>query len=261
MNSLQPDIGRAKYEAFLLTKEFAITQPEEIQLSDIAMALGIYIREETLVGAEARLVRNGPKGVIRINSAIQLIGRKRFTIAHELGHWRLHDVVFQVCTEEDLNGSGSKIIEVEANAFAGAFLMPTLIFSPYCSGIPPDLGLVCELADIFKTTMTATALRFIEESSYPCAVVMSENRKILWWKSRKDSGFWLEKGWEISPKSNAWDPLQGQRRRRVHPSLWFSETERFSNVDLYEQSMSLGRYGNTLTLLSIEDKLESEDDE
>lgn len=58
-------------------------------------------------------------------------GRRRFTVAHELGHWHLHrdrgDSHF--CRPEDIGGSQSdlyalKRIEAEANRFAAALLMP-----------------------------------------------------------------------------------------------------------------------------------------
>lgn len=58
-------------------------------------------------------------------------GRRRFTVAHELGHWRLHrdrgDSHY--CRPEDIGGSENdlfalKHIESEANRFAAALLMP-----------------------------------------------------------------------------------------------------------------------------------------
>ncbi len=58
-------------------------------------------------------------------------GRRRFTIAHELGHWHLHrdqgDSHF--CRPEDIGGSRDELyelrrLEAEANRFAAALLMP-----------------------------------------------------------------------------------------------------------------------------------------
>jgi hypothetical protein len=130
MNNAEPDISRAHYEAFKLIKEFAITKPEEILVADLAMALDVYVREEALIGAEARLLRNKRKGIIRISSTIQQPGRKRFAIAHELGHWKLHNEVLQICTEEDLHGPGSKTIEAEANALQVLCLCQVVCFLP-----------------------------------------------------------------------------------------------------------------------------------
>ncbi len=59
--------------------------------------------------------------------------RQRFSIAHELGHYKLHAIggrtIYHRCTqscidrEESSNGS-SMDVEDEADAFAGAFLLP-----------------------------------------------------------------------------------------------------------------------------------------
>ena len=61
-------------------------------------------------------------------------GRRRFTVAHELGHWHLHrDTQTHArglyCRSEDVGGSDAELraaraIEAEANRFAAALLMP-----------------------------------------------------------------------------------------------------------------------------------------
>jgi hypothetical protein len=58
-------------------------------------------------------------------------GRRRFTVAHELGHWHLHRGrgSSHYCRPEDIGGSQNdlyalKHIESEANRFAAALLMP-----------------------------------------------------------------------------------------------------------------------------------------
>ena len=60
-------------------------------------------------------------------------GRRRFTVAHELGHWHLHrhgkGAHTRFCRPEDIGGARdelrlSRAIEAEANRFAAALLMP-----------------------------------------------------------------------------------------------------------------------------------------
>lgn len=61
-------------------------------------------------------------------------GRRRFTIAHELGHWELHrsagdETHARFCRTDEVGGSAedlrrTKRIEQEANRFAAALLMP-----------------------------------------------------------------------------------------------------------------------------------------
>jgi len=72
---------------------------------------------------------NNSQPYIMINQNIANIGRKNFTIAHELGHFflnhKLHTNSFN-CYEDDIieNNQITKNIEHEANHFASCFLMP-----------------------------------------------------------------------------------------------------------------------------------------
>ncbi len=57
--------------------------------------------------------------------------RQRFTIAHELGHFLLHDGEavhydkdYRVSLRSDLSSAGTDIEEIEANFFAASLLMP-----------------------------------------------------------------------------------------------------------------------------------------
>ena len=253
----EPDIGRAKFEAHKLAKSLHIISPSQYDIEDIAMSLGIYVREEPLIGAEARLIRNGNRGIIRINPRIINKGRKAFTIAHEIGHWILHDRNIQVDTEKEILESSPQVIEKEANAFAGSFLMPSYLFYPICQNETPTLELINSLANTFSTTLTATAIRFTEEALFPCAIVFSKDGIISWWTANKSSRIWIERRQEIDTDSNAFSLEEGETstRRRVPLSYWFEDENKFRGQSLYEQSTHLGYYGITITLLSLEDKL------
>jgi Zn-dependent peptidase ImmA (M78 family) len=256
-STLRPDIGRAKFEALKLARSLHITKPAQYELEDVAMLLGIYVREEPLLGAEARLIRNGSRGLIRLSSSIINRGRKRFTIAHELGHWLLHDTNIQIDTPKDILESSPQKVEIEANTFAGVFLMPSYLFSPLCSNETPTLELISSLAEKFATTLTATAFRFVEEAVFPCAIVFSEGGIISWWVASKSSRIWLECGQEIDSESTAFSLKDGERspRQRIPFHRWFESSNQFGGLVLFEQSTLLGRYGLTVTLLSLEEKL------
>ena len=98
----------------------------------IARLLGIVVKaepvEDDLSGA---LVREGGQAVIGVNS-LHHKNRQRFTIAHELGHFRLHDSVpfhmdddfRRVDFRAKSNPHVSAQDEIEANQFAAELLMP-----------------------------------------------------------------------------------------------------------------------------------------
>lgn len=83
--------------------------------------------EESLQGAI--FVGKNNKVKIVVNSIINNVGRKNFTIAHELGHYFLKhklDNGQSFCSVKDIESglSASSQQEVEANYFSSCFLMP-----------------------------------------------------------------------------------------------------------------------------------------
>ncbi len=117
---------KAEVAAAKLLRRFGLRDPRNLVLEDLAMALGVVVVDASLKGAEARLVRRGKKGLIRVSDAIPEAGRRRFAIAHELGHWSVHAHTSQLnlCLDEDIVGYKGSREELEANAFAGSLLMP-----------------------------------------------------------------------------------------------------------------------------------------
>ena len=251
------NLTRARHAADKRIKRFRIARPEDITLEDIAMAVGVLVVEDKLEGSEARLLRKGGKGIIRVKAGIPEIGRRRFAIGHELGHWELHADLSQwvLCSEADLLEYNGSPPEIEANTFAAELLMPTNLFRPRCERAEPSLELIKALARDFHTTITATAIRFVEECREPCLVVFSENGRVRWWKSRNhEPGMWIASHQPLHHESFAWDCLKDtpvpNTMQPVPAEAWFPES-RTGPKDVHEQSMRLGQYPTILTLLWI----------
>jgi hypothetical protein len=79
-----------------LLQELGITEPEEIDLEAIAFHVGARVRIRALCGCEAYIVGCGGQALITVNQDSSA-RRKRFSIAHELGHWRFHRGKTLVC--------------------------------------------------------------------------------------------------------------------------------------------------------------------
>lgn len=101
----------------------------------IAENLGIKILIEDLGTVDGVLYIQNGEGIIGLNSKHEKnLNRRRFTVAHEIGHFVLHkyeknvfidDSQFHTRFKRDENSaSGEFRIEREANAFAAALLMP-----------------------------------------------------------------------------------------------------------------------------------------
>lgn len=97
-------------------------------------------------------------------------GRRRFTLAHELGHFLMHEGEFADNGFE----SPSNSIEREANLFAKELLMPSHIvaqtYKDFMS-LNIELDIVSELSWAFRVSKEAMAIRLSELELVP------ENRK------------------------------------------------------------------------------------
>lgn len=76
------------------------------------------------------LVREGDKAILGVNRSHHL-NRQRFTIAHEIGHYLLHegdrifvDRTYNVSMRSSTSSLGTDTEEIEANTFASHLLVP-----------------------------------------------------------------------------------------------------------------------------------------
>src|SRR5690242_18740124 len=97
-------------------------------LASIASSLGLKIKEVDSTGFDGALIRgkNVRKGLIAIKKSMLEGARKRFTVAHEIGHFVIpyHQNIESICAEEQVESwrNGLKRAEVEANEFAAELL-------------------------------------------------------------------------------------------------------------------------------------------
>jgi Zn-dependent peptidase ImmA (M78 family) len=108
-------------------------QSAPVPVEKIARSLGLTVRKEpTEDDLSGFLVRDRKKGtaIIGVN-ARHHPNRQNFTVAHELGHFLLHegdaihvDRRFQVKLRNEESSKGTDLEEKEANLFAAELLMP-----------------------------------------------------------------------------------------------------------------------------------------
>lgn len=258
MQNNAPNVTSARFEAACLIHKYGISAPEDINLEDIAWALGVHIKRARLQGAEAWLFRKGQQGIIRVNDRIQNPRRRRFTIGHELGHWRCHCNQSQgwICSTSDIHAYRGSAAEVEANAFAAELLMPKQMLCAYLAGRELSIAQVCDVADHFDTTLTSTAVRLVEESKDPCCVIFSQNDVVKWRRcSNIGFDFWLPHNFAVDMQSRAYDcrrePACSPGPQKVPSSAWLKgkNSENFSEV--WEESVLLPEYRTVVTLLSF----------
>jgi len=250
---------RARRVAHDLIKYYAISSPNDIRLEDIAMDRHVFVREGELKNSDAYLLRKGRRGIVRIRSSIPELGRKRFAIAQELGHWEMHenDSQFNFCTEENLSDYQGNPMEVEANIFASELLIPTLLARASFGSVTPSIEAAKDLSTTFTTSLTAAAIRLVQLSKEDCLAVFSKGGIVKWWKKGKEFSSipGIEKNHPLHPESEANEILCGGKPSsimvRVPNEAWFPWAKNKHGFEVHEQSIQLGRYSTILTLLWI----------
>jgi len=151
-----------------------------IQPDKIAESLGLEIVYKKFSDgvSGALILKQDSKPIIVVNEDHSPV-RKRFTIAHELGHFILkhgRDGLFidkkeHFIFRNELSATGEERQEVEANAFAAALLMPeemvkremaklsSIGFDLYNDDEDGDLRIIKELAKKFKVSKAAMTFR------------------------------------------------------------------------------------------------------
>lgn len=259
MTPQKPNFMRAQGTAHKLARRYGFAHPREICLEDIAMERGVLVIPSRMDGCEARLVRKGRNGIIRVNNTIPERGRQRFGVAHDLGHWEMHDSSqWFVCKAADLRDYERSPTEAEANTFASELLMPTHLVRPRCQRVSPSLQAIKSIAEDFDVSLTSAAIRFVRESEHECVLVASKNRQVHWWvRKRERYGVWLSAGQAIDQQSLAWWAYEGEPTAEelepVPTEAWFPDLPDGVEFEVCEQSMKVGNYNAVLTLLCISD--------
>lgn len=223
------------------------------------------IKGEDLDGIDGMLIANKDrsKWLILYNSAMSSEGRKRFTIAHEFGHYLLHrhqQDQFECGSDVIEVGNGSeRDVEGEADLFASTLLMPLDDFRRQVDGQPASFDLLGHCADRYGVSLTAVALRWIEIAPRRAVLVASRDDHMLWAKSNnaafKSGAYFatrkntIELPGEVLAHSN--NALTMSQQRTTRAQLWFPREP--ANMPVIEMIRVAEQYDYTLTLLLLPD--------
>jgi Zn-dependent peptidase ImmA (M78 family) len=165
---------KAEKEAAALLAKFKITSPP-VPVEIIAKEMGATLVFEPFTSdgddISGILYRKDNRTIIGINSAHSET-RRRFSIAHELGHLTLHskelfvDKVVRIDFRDRISSLAIKPEEIAANAFAAELLMPQAFIVDEIarrlskrSTLPTKEKLIKDLANTFKVSPQAMEYR------------------------------------------------------------------------------------------------------
>lgn len=230
----------------------------EVTKTKFADPIGCVI-PHGIAGIDGMLSKRQKKNdwCISYDDSVTVPGRINFTIAHELGHYLLHRKqrdAFQCGQVQmlDYDSLESRRIESQANTFASYLLMPRNDFETQIAGHKLSFDLLGHCADRYQTSLTATALRWLEFTAEAAMLVVADHDEFICWsycsQSAKRIGAYIPPG-EIVPSSvlehMRSNPQNLRESRRVAPGVWHATEEAIESLivsDHFEQNIFLIRF-------------------
>lgn len=239
-----------------LVQDLGISDPKDIDLDAIAHMLGVTVQYQTLQGCEALIVGSGERAIVKVNSNCSL-ERQRFSLGHELGHWHYHrgKVLYCALDDADVDSRAARETEAAADNYSASLLMPTFLFRPSVSSKKRIAWkTIRELADEYRCSLLATALRVVDLNLAPMMFVMVRDGRRAWFKSAKDiSRRWFPRD---APESDAFAfdlsfnaAKAAVGPKKVQASSWF-DNRQAERLELIEDSIRVGDF--VYTLLALE---------
>lgn len=237
---------------------------------ELARSLGIEVKSKPARahGVSGMLLRVDNQFGITYATHIDNIGFQHFSVAHELGHYFLPGHIDAVLGDGTVHqshagfASGDRY-EIEADHFAAGLLMPTFLFGEAMRTAGEGLTAIDALADLCQTSRTATAIRYTQITRDPVAIVLSVGDRIDYCfmsdaLKAVDSLDWIRKR-DLLPKNTATfafnqddDRIRNAERDEDASDMqdWFNGPH---SVEITEEILGLGKYGKTLTVLTVLD--------
>lgn len=161
MQMRRANLQGAEDSANLLLGMLNIDDPDAMPVDPEAIAEALDLKVVTFGPDKFPELNPAPWGFfVRSENTIfvnrdQSNTRRRFTIAHEIGHFLMHkEDLVDVQMRNDKSSAGTDPAEIEANRFAAALLMPEGLFRPLATSFTVD-----RLASYFNVSPAAADLR------------------------------------------------------------------------------------------------------
>ena len=258
------NLSRSSLYASALREELQIKGC--VDLAAVAEEFRLSIRELHLAGCDGALLRSSidSRGIIAVNSSIREFGRKRFTVAHEIGHRVLHGAS-AACSPSDVGNwsADAKQIEKAADEFAAELLLPSKEIGAVINSRSPSLQNIQSVAQEYQASLSASAWRFCDLVGTPCAVIWSTNEVIQWSRKSDSFRFFLQRGVKVPPASYAMAAYKGKEvpddPEPVAANEWIESGRLLDGAEVWEQSLGLRSYDSVITLLWLKREIAREE--
>lgn len=203
-------MNKGRLAAIKLREDIGLDDPTDLSIEDIIISQGGHVQFRSMGKVDGRIIYGKRISTVCINSDIGYESRKRFALAHELGHLIMHkgsgihddvvDVQWFLNTDENLKKGGQ---EYEANQFASEFLMPIDHLVSFAKNKVFGPQLIFDLADKFLTSLTSLAYKYLEINLHPIALFNIQDGKVKFWKKSEDWDVYLKDLTKLPPPDDS----------------------------------------------------------
>lgn len=237
-----------------------IDNPSEIAIADLINLNDGIVQEIPLDNCDGRMVMKNGRSIVSLNSNIEYPQKKRFVLAHELGHMLLHGNSEATFSDDyaTLEAYKNGPQEIEANEFASELLMPESLFKQACFKRKFSSDLLRELAETFNTSITSTAYRYRQFGNHPICLFFSKDGKIIYWKKSDDFSVWIPDrnklsvpadsvAFEYYSKGTIYSKKDSDQQ--IFKSTWFELGENNADTPMFEYCVVTPRYNTVLSVI------------
>ena len=252
-NEIDLKLLKAEHLASNTIEQFGICSPEHIRVRDIAFALGATVIEQKISRAAASIVKVDNHATIRI-SPTDSQERKRFSIAHELGHLVMNHVesIQRVCSDEDMMNWYQSSQETQANFFASELILPKKLVERRCDIAEVNFEPIIQIAKDFRSSLTATAIKFVRLCPEKCALVFSSKGKVQWFYKSPDWWPFIRRDKKLDKRTLAYDFFISKQMDKepveIDADAWIESS---GINEIVEHSIGSSRHGFVLSILWI----------
>ncbi len=253
-------INKGAIAAQKLINEFGIEHPNDFTIEELIHARDIILEEKKISNCDGRIVFGKLKSKISINSDLKYIGRRRFTLAHELGHFELHrnlntHLDDNALTLDYFKNGGQ---EYEANQFATELLMPSKPFVTYTQGKRFSPELLRDIAEHFETSITSATFRYLELGQHPIYLFHCRDKKVIYWKNTNN---YYRKVKDITRLQPPTDSVameffndgtiyrKNDSAQEIEKSTWFETGQYDSDDEYFEYAIVTKDYNTVLSVV------------
>lgn len=168
-----------------------LNHTEKADPYELCKMFGIEIISDKPIQQDGYLVCCDGMKLIFISSRIANPHRRKFIIAHEIGHFLMHRDGLFCCS--NITDYGSAVVnslaqENEANSFASEFLLPHEELKKMLPCEPVNFSTITEIADRFDVSVTHAAMQAVRSSNAENEVLLCYDGQKLKWYATANTG-------------------------------------------------------------------------